>query len=102
LDKIPHRQNLGNAEKARLQLIVGEEVSQFLERNNLTDKALRDFEGNLQNLLIDEGFLKDERRHVYQTLSPSKLEKRQENHAVQYKEISKVMSDRELGPVTKR
>ena len=33
VEKIPQRNNLGNAEKARLQQIVGEEVSQFLESN---------------------------------------------------------------------
>jgi hypothetical protein len=82
LDKIPHRHNLSHAEKARLQHIVGEEVSQFLNRNNLTDKALKDFEYSLESILINEGFIKDERRNhgAYQTLSPSKLERRQENH----------------------
>ena len=76
VEKIPQRNNLGNAEKARLQQIVGEEVSQFLESNQLTEKSLRELEQNLEHKLIVEGFLKEERRQNYQTMSPSKLEKR--------------------------
>jgi len=49
----------------RLQQIVGEEVSQFLESNQLTDKSLRELEANLEQKLIVEGFLKEERRQSY-------------------------------------
>jgi hypothetical protein len=48
-----------------------------LESNQLTDKSLRELEANLEQKLIVEGFLKEERRQSYQTISPSKLEKRQ-------------------------
>ena len=96
VEKIPQRNNLGNADKARLQQIVGEEVSQFLESNQLTDRSLRELEHNLEHKLIVEGFLKEERRQSYQTMSPSKLEKRQGDNPMTYNEISKVMSDRDL------
>ena len=96
VEKIPHRHTLGNADKARLQQIVGEEVSQFLESNQLTDRSLRELEHNLEHKLVVEGFLKEERRQSYQTMSPSKLEKRQGDNPMTYNEISKVMSDRDL------
>lgn len=96
VEKIPHRNSLGNADKARLQQIVGEEVSQFLESNQLTDRSLRELEHNLEHKLVVEGFLKEERRQSYQTMSPSKLEKRQGDNPMTYNEISKVMSDRDL------
>ena len=70
VEKIPHRDSLGHADKARLQHIVGEEVSKFLESNQLTDKSLRELEHNLEQKLIMEGFLKEERRQSYQTVSP--------------------------------
>jgi hypothetical protein len=96
VEKIPQRNTLGNADKARLQQIVGEEVSQFLESNQLTDRSLRELEHNLEHKLVMEGFLKEERRQSYQTMSPSKLEKRQGDNPMTYNEISKVMSDRDL------
>ena len=77
VENVPHRNNLGQADKVRLQQIVGEEVSQFLESNQLTDKSLRELEANLEQKLIVEGFLKEERRQSYQMMSPSKLERRQ-------------------------
>jgi len=40
--------------KSRLQTIVGEEVSQFLEISSLTDKSLRDLEMRLQRILAQE------------------------------------------------
>jgi hypothetical protein len=96
VEKLPQMHNLGNADKARLQQIVGEEVSQFLESNQLTDRSLRELEHNLEHKLVMEGFLKEERRQSYQTMSPSKLEKRQGDNHMTYNEISKVMSDRDL------
>ncbi len=67
-----------------------------MESNQLTDKSLRELEHNLEQKLIVEGFLKEERRQSYQTMSPSKLEKRQGDNPMTYNEISKVTSDRDL------
>ena len=79
MEKIPHRKNLSHTEKARLQQIVGEEVSLFLERNSHTERALKDLEFSIETLLIAEGLIKDERKINFlhsHSMSPSKLEKR--------------------------
>ena len=48
-----------------------------MERNNHTERALKDLEQTIESLLILEGFIKEERRHgAYQSLSQSKLERR--------------------------
>ena len=43
--------------KTRLQSIIGDEVSQFLETNNLTDKSLRQLELQISRLIALEGLL---------------------------------------------
>jgi hypothetical protein len=40
--------------KHKLQAIVGEEVSHFLETSSLTDKSLRELETRLQKILSKE------------------------------------------------
>jgi hypothetical protein len=37
-----------------MQQIVGEEVSQFLESNVLTDKSLRSLEQQIEKILVSE------------------------------------------------
>ena len=54
--RIPDSQNIP-ATKARVQSIIGEEVSRFLETNNLTDKSLRLLEASITRLLSQEGLV---------------------------------------------
>ena len=73
-----------------------------MESGNITDKSMREIEHHIENLLVSEGFFKEQRRApANQTLSPSKLETRKhENTVVQYNEMAKVMSDHELQPTS--
>jgi hypothetical protein len=88
LDRIPRRDTLSSYEKTRLQHIVGEEVSQFLESTHLTDRSLRDLELNIESLLKQEGFLRDK----LTTLSPSKLGKKYDT-SFAAQDITKVNSE---------
>jgi hypothetical protein len=54
--RIPDSQNTP-ATKAKVQSIIGEEVSRFLETNNLTDKSLRLLEASITRLLSHEGLV---------------------------------------------
>jgi len=54
--RIPDSQNIP-ATKAKVQSIIGEEVSRFLETNNLTDKSLRLLEASITRLLSQEGLV---------------------------------------------
>ena len=58
--RIPDAQNTPSI-KAKVQSIIGEEVSQFLETNNLTDKSLRLLEASITRLLSQEGLVSSER-----------------------------------------
>jgi hypothetical protein len=55
-DRLPESQNTP-AMKSRLQSIIGDEVSQFLETNNLTDKTLKQLELQITRLVSQEGLI---------------------------------------------
>ena len=81
LKKFTDRMNqnrLSGGDRTKIQIIVGEEVSQFLETSNLTDKSLKELESIIERVLISEGFL--QRRSPSKLLSP----KRQHQEEIQH------------------
>ena len=60
--------------KSRLQSIIGDEVSQFLETNNLTDKTLKQLEVQISRLVSQEEMIAliETPKHAKVVMSPLK------------------------------